>query len=446
MSRIDVELITAVYFPICVSVCGRLFNGRRPRQFAACLLSFLWVMCALLALQSFNQLVVQKGHEFPVWWVFDSNELLLPILTPTLSLDYLLTNGMPLEHFVGWVVLWGLVPTLVLRNLSLPFVAVIMVAIDCLLMPLFTASIHLGPYWLVGEAVAVVVVLLPALCVSRWTLDNTHLRARAGLRIATAALLFLYFIPQIIFAFYGRPGWMSLLHLPRWQLQLVLQMIFVLGVPGLSAVIEFASRGNGTPIPYDPPTRLVTSGVYRYVANPMQLSCTLVLVGWAALFRNVWLLAPVVTAIAYSAGVAAWDEAQDLNERFGQPWREYRSVVHNWLPNLYPYHAGRPASIYIARGCGPCSEIRSWLEQRRPTGLEIMDAESLPLNSIRRIRYCPNDGTPAVEGVRAVGRALEHLHVGWAFVGAMLRLPILWQTIQLLMDATGLGPRTLRPV
>jgi hypothetical protein len=72
-----------------------------------------------------------------------------------------------------------------------------------------------------------------------------------------------------------------------------------------------------------------------------------------------------------------------------------------------------------------------------------MDAETLPSGSIRRLRYDPADGTPTVEGVRALGRALEHLHFGWAFCGTALRLPVLWQTIQLLMDASGLGPRLL---
>jgi hypothetical protein len=45
------------------------------------------------------------------------------------------------------------------------------------------------------------------------------------------------------------------------------------------------------------------------------------------------------------------------------------------------------------------------------------------------------------EGVRALGRALEHLHLGWAFAGAVLRLPLVWQSVQLVMDASGLGPR-----
>src|SRR5215469_17909914 len=99
--------------------------------------------------------------------------------------------------------------------------------------------------------------------------------------------------------------------------------------------------------------------------------------------------------------------------------------------------------LYIAASCGPCSELRRWLAARRPTGIEILDAEMLPSGSIRRMRYDPADGSATVDGIRAFGRALEHLHLGWALAGAAMRLPLLWQSIQVVMDASGLGPRRL---
>jgi len=59
------------------------------------------------------------------------------------------------------------------------------------------------------------------------------------------------------------------------------------------------------------------------------------------------------------------------------------------------------------------------------------------------MRYDPADGTECVEGVRALARVLEHLNAGWAYCGALLRLPGVWQLVQLVMDASGLGPREL---
>jgi protein-S-isoprenylcysteine O-methyltransferase Ste14 len=355
-------------------------------------------------------------------------------------------RGMPLELFFGWTLLWGLVPELAFPDLGIAASVTVMVAIDCLLMPICTASVHLGPHWFAGEAIGAGLVLVPGLCLARWTRKNSQLSKRAALQVLTSAMLLLFLIPEICFALRPGAGWTPLLAMPSWVCQLGVQAMLLLAVPGVGAVVEFAQCGQGTPIPYDPPIRLVTSGIYRYCANPMQVSCALVMLAWAALLRNGWLtLAPLVSVI-YSAGIAHWDEAEDLHRRFGKDWRDYRSLVRNWLPRWRPYHLGPPAILYIARTCEPCRQVRSWLEARNPLGLQIVDAEAFPQGairkSIRRVRY--ETGAGAVDGIRAMGRALEHLHLGWAVAGAAMRLPGIWQVIQLIMDASGLGPRLIK--
>ena len=422
MERADWQRTATVYFPLVAAIVARLLTGPRPRQFAACLLSILWTVPSLLALQRWN--------EYADWWSFGSGS----------AAEF---GGMPLELFFGWVIVWGLLPHLAFPGLGIISSAALMVAIDCILMPLTSSAVFLKPHWLMGEAVGVAMVLLPALCLGRWTIENTNLRGRAALQIATSGLLFLFFIPEIIFAVYPGQGWTPMLGLPSWVRQASLQSVLLLALPGVFAVMEFVDRGQGTPIPYDPPQRLVTSGVYRYCANPMQLSCALVMLAWAGILRNGWMLLATGMSVVYSAGIAEWDEKEDLSRRFGTDWRDYRSSVGIWWPRWTPYHTGSPAIIYIAGTCGLCSEVRAWLEQRMPTGLQIIDAETLPPDSIRRVRYNPGDGSEAVEGVRAIGRALEHLHLGWALLGMSLRLPVLWRIIQLLMDATGLGPRSI---
>jgi hypothetical protein len=175
----------------------------------------------------------------------------------------------------------------------------------------------------------------------------------------------------------------------------------------------------------------------------MQLSCAVVMILWAAMLANGWLLIPAAISIVYSAGLAEWDERDDLARRFGEDWHAYRRSVANWRLRWNPYVAGPPATLYVARTCGLCSEIRTWFESRKLTGLQLVDAETLAAGTIRRIRYVPADGSGEVEGVRAVGQALEHLHLGWALVGATLRLPIIGWLVQMVMDASGLGPRTI---
>jgi protein-S-isoprenylcysteine O-methyltransferase Ste14 len=414
------ERLGALYLPLLAALILALARPRSRRRFAACLLGFLWTISALLLLQLLNLRMN--------WWSF-------PVVETGI-------RGMPLELYAGWIVLWGILPTLAFPRLRLAWVAAAMAGFDVIAMPLCSTVVHLNKNWLLGEAAAIVLVLLPGLCLARWTLQDTHLPLRAALQVATSGMLFLFMIPEAVFALRAGYNWTPLLAMAVWQRQLALMLFMLLALPGVGAVMEFAQRGLGTPIPYDPPKRLVTSGIYRYVANPMQLSCTLVMLLWAAILRNPWLVLAPVASVVYSAGIARWDERQDLAARFGAPWREYRSEVHDWLPRLIPYRQGASARLYIATTCTPCSQLQRWIESQSPCGMEILPAESLQ-GPIVRITYDPCDGSPAVSGIRAVGRALEHLNLASALAGIALRLPGAWQLVQLLMDVSGFGPRVL---
>jgi protein-S-isoprenylcysteine O-methyltransferase Ste14 len=411
-----------VYLPLTAALLACLLRRNVRRRGAACLLSLVWAMVSLLALQRLNQ--------WAGWWNFSAGEAAF--------------SGMPLELYVGWALLWGAVPQLLFPRMRIVWVAVLMVVVDLGAMPLCAPVVMLEPRWLAGEAAGVVIALLPSLCLARWTMVDSHLRFRAAMQCVLAGALVLFFFPEIVFALRPGKGWTGLIEMVGWQRQLWLEALVVLALPGVAAVVEFAERGGGTPIPYDPPKRLVRSGIYRYIANPMQLSCLLVMLLWAGLLRNGWMIVAAGMSVIYSTGLAEWDEAEELKHRFGEDWLSYRKDVRNWWPRWRPHHVGVDARLYMANTCGPCSELQSWLEAQRPMGLEIVDAETLPAGSIQRMRYVPSDGCASVEGVRALGCALEHLNLNWALVGITLRLPIMWQCVQLVMDASGMGPRVLK--
>jgi len=414
------QRLGALYLPLMAALILALVRHRHPRRFAACLLGLLWTAPTLLLLQIAN---LRVG-----WWSFPSAGIGL--------------RGMPLELYSGWTILWGVLPSLAFPRLRLRWIVMILAVFDLAAMPLCATVVQLGPRWLWGEFFAVLFVLLPGVCLTRWTQQNRHLPLRAALQVLTSGLLFLFLIPEAVFALRPGYGWSPLPAMPQQARQFALLLLFLVAISGLGAVMEFAQRGLGTPIPYDPPKRLVTSGIYRYVANPMQLSCTLTMLLWAAILRNPWLLIAPGIAVVYSAGIARWDERQDLAARFGNDWRAYRNEVGDWLPRCIPFHVGRPARLYLATTCGPCSHLEPWFARRIVTGMEILPAESLQ-EPVERMTYVPGDGSPTVNGIRAMGRALEHLHLGWALAGTALRLPGVWQLVQLLMDVSGFGPRRL---
>jgi len=435
-----VSVILLLSFPVLGIIVARLLQPRRPRNprtFPALLLSTLWCLTTLLLLQRLNL--------FFGWWTFT-------LSGPSIC-------GMPVELYLGWIILWALIPQLVFPMLDLPEVLAIMVIVDIFLTPLHPDVHYRHQAWWVGEFVGLAIVFIPSWLLTRWTLANTHLNFRATLQVILSGLLFLYFVPELVFALhpasfsiftqhfpssiFNSSGWSVLLNLHPTPRQVIIQILLLLAVPGVSAVQEFAQRGHGTPIPYDPPQLLVTSGIYRYCANPMQFSCAIVMLSWAFVLQSFWLVVASIVSIIYSVGLATWDEHTDLALRFGTPWKLYRAAVPAWRLRWRPYHAGPPAQLFIARTCGPCSQLRRWLENRSPLGLIFLDAESLPAGSITRLRYDPADGSPSVDGIRAFARALEHLNLAWAYCGITLRLPIVWQCFQLFTDSVGLGPRKL---
>jgi hypothetical protein len=175
----------------------------------------------------------------------------------------------------------------------------------------------------------------------------------------------------------------------------------------------------------------------------MQLAMTILFIAWGALLESWWVTAAAVISAAYSAGIAAWDERGDLTLRFGPAWAAYRREVCAWFPRWRPYVApGSRAKLYLAEGCVPCSEVWRWLAARQPRGLELLAAEDYPVGGLTRITYVRSEGD-VEHGVAALAHGLEHLHLGWAFLGWLLRLPVVCQVVQLLVDALGGAPRVV---
>ncbi|MEW6280956.1 MAG: isoprenylcysteine carboxylmethyltransferase family protein [Candidatus Eremiobacterota bacterium] len=102
----------------------------------------------------------------------------------------------------------------------------------------------------------------------------------------------------------------------------------------------FGRTGGGTLAPWDPPTRLVVAGPYRYVRNPMITGVVLVLLGEVVAFGS-WRL--LVWCLTFAGGNLAWIplvEEPPLRARFGESYAEYCRHVPRWIPRLTPYDPG----------------------------------------------------------------------------------------------------------
>jgi protein-S-isoprenylcysteine O-methyltransferase Ste14 len=93
-------------------------------------------------------------------------------------------------------------------------------------------------------------------------------------------------------------------------------------------------RGGGGPGTEVPPDRLVTSGPYAIVRNPMYLGHLIFLTGLALTLRS-------PRAALLAAGVATWfhrrvlDDERRLHALFGDEYTAYTRRVSRWLPGLF---------------------------------------------------------------------------------------------------------------
>ena len=101
----------------------------------------------------------------------------------------------------------------------------------------------------------------------------------------------------------------------------------------------FATVGDGTLAPWDPPQRLVVRGVYRYVRNPMISGVLFVLLGEAVLAGSVSLLWWFLIFFAINAVVMPLIEEPVLEERFGSDYVTYKRNVPRWIPRLKPWRS-----------------------------------------------------------------------------------------------------------
>ena len=115
-------------------------------------------------------------------------------------------------------------------------------------------------------------------------------------------------------------------------------VLIVAGVPGIvDSFARFALQGLGTPAPVAPPQKLVVTGLYRYVRNPMYVSVLAIVLGQALLFGD-WRLMVYAALfwLACHAYVILYEE-RTLQRKFGAEYDAFRAKVPRWIPRLSPW-------------------------------------------------------------------------------------------------------------
>ena len=153
--------------------------------------------------------------------------------------------------------------------------------------------------------------------------------------------LFLVVAPGTLAGF--APWWMTGWRGPLAPLPLAIPAALLIAA-GATLLLEcfgrFAIQGRGTPAPIAAPDRLVVTGPYRRVRNPMYVAVTAMILGQAALFADLRLLGyAALIWLAFHFFVLLYEEPT-LRRTFPADYATFTAAVPRWLPRLRPWSGG----------------------------------------------------------------------------------------------------------
>jgi protein-S-isoprenylcysteine O-methyltransferase Ste14 len=148
------------------------------------------------------------------------------------------------------------------------------------------------------------------------------------------ALFFLGIISLTVYVSFfidRRIGLPQLLHVP-WNILVSLPMLITGVILWLWSLWQFV-KVKGTPVPFNPPQKLVTSGPYGYVRNPMLSGVFVILFGVGVLFQSIALTFIFTPLFALFCILEfKFIEEPELEMRLGEDYIKYKKA----MPLLFP--------------------------------------------------------------------------------------------------------------
>jgi protein-S-isoprenylcysteine O-methyltransferase Ste14 len=136
----------------------------------------------------------------------------------------------------------------------------------------------------------------------------------------------------------------------RWRVHAPFPGFAVLRVAGVTFVVtgacvllesfaQFALHGLGTPAPPFPTKRLVVTGFYRLVRNPMYVAVVSIVLGQALFLGSVDLLLYGLCVWLVTHLFVLLYEEPKLKRSFGAEYDDYSAHVRRWIPRLNAWQA-----------------------------------------------------------------------------------------------------------
>ncbi len=108
-------------------------------------------------------------------------------------------------------------------------------------------------------------------------------------------------------------------------------LVFGVSVAGLALSSFRRARTTINPIEIDNASSLVTTGIYAFTRNPMYIGLTTLLVTFAVLLSNAWLLLGPLLFGLYITRFQIIPEERVMRAKFGSAYDAYKARVRRWL-------------------------------------------------------------------------------------------------------------------
>lgn len=92
-------------------------------------------------------------------------------------------------------------------------------------------------------------------------------------------------------------------------------------------------------------SRLVVSGPFAYVRNPLYVGNILMYTGLGVMANVPWLIVATLVWFIFQYTMIVSREEEYLASAFGDDYASYRANVHRFIPRLTPYEPGREPRI-----------------------------------------------------------------------------------------------------
>lgn len=110
----------------------------------------------------------------------------------------------------------------------------------------------------------------------------------------------------------------------------------------VASFLRFAIQGLGTPAPPFPTRKLIISGMYQYVRNPMYVAVVAVILGQALAFGSLRLAVYAACVwLTMHLFVLLYEEPK-LRRSFGEDYEMYLTSTPRWLPTIKPAKRNKP--------------------------------------------------------------------------------------------------------